>query len=383
MALLGDLTSRDAILQAIAEFDRIGRDQFLLKYGFKPARSYFLNYSGRTYDSKAIAGAAYGYQFPDRGPLAPKDFSGGDATVRPKLESLGFQFSDGSEPEASELTSDCLTEGAIYPREDLIQMFGIVDSTVNTGVFRPKGSRSLWLFVTRDKTSDRTQYKDHLEGDLLHWEGQTSGRTDTKIIEHEANGYELLVFYRESKRQHPKAGFRFEGQFRYLSHRPGKPSEFLLQKVRGAQIEFEAASEAETFDPSNIEDGRRKVLAAVSQRQGQSKFRRELMRAYEGKCAVTGCSIEPLLEAAHIHPYLGPQTNHVTNGLLLRADIHTLFDLGLLAVDFEHRVVGAEILLESDYAALIGKPLGLPASAADRPSDKALEWHREHRYAVR
>lgn len=46
MALLGDLTSRDAILQAIAEFDRIGRDQFLLKYGFKPARSYFLNYSG-------------------------------------------------------------------------------------------------------------------------------------------------------------------------------------------------------------------------------------------------------------------------------------------------------------------------------------------------
>ena len=113
MALLGDLTSRDAILQAIAEFDRIGRDQFLMKYGFKPARSYFLIYSGRTYDSKAIAGAAYGYQFPDRGPLASKDFSGGDATVRPRLESLGFQFSDGSELKAGELTSDRLTEGAI------------------------------------------------------------------------------------------------------------------------------------------------------------------------------------------------------------------------------------------------------------------------------
>lgn len=382
MSKLNDLTSRDAVLKAMDEFDRLGRTEFLVKYGFRPARSYFVVHDGKSYDSKAIVGAAYGFQFPSQGPLSANDFSGGDATVRPKLEGLGFEFAGGAEPEAGEFTSDRLTEGEIYPREDLIEMFGIVDSTVNTGVFRPKGSRSLWLFVTRDKTSDRTQYKDHLDGDLLHWEGQTSGRTDSKIVDHEANGDELLVFYRDSKRQHPKAGFRFEGQFRYLSHKPGNPSEFLLQRVR-EYLESEPAPEAETFDPTGIEDGRSKVLAAVSRRQGQSKFRRELMRAYEGKCAVTGCAIEPLLEAAHIHPYLGPHTNHVTNGLLLRADIHTLFDLGLLAVDAEHRVIGAEILLGSDYAMLIGQPLGLPSKASDRPSGKALEWHREHRYAVR
>jgi putative restriction endonuclease len=382
MSKLNDLTSRDAVLQAMAEFDRLGRTEFLAKYGFRPARSYFVMHDGKSYDSKAIVGAACGFQFPSQGPLSAYDFSGGDATVRPKLESLGFEFGGGAEHEAGEFTSDRLTEGEIYPREALIEKFGIVDSTVNTGVFRLKGSRSVWLFVTRDKTNDRTQYKDNLEGDLLHWEGQTSGRTDAKIVEHEANGDELLVFYRDSKRQHPKAGFRFEGQFRYLSHKPGNPSAFLLQRVR-EQIESEAAAEVETFDPTDIEDGRSKVLAAVSRRQGQSKFRRELMRAYEGKCAVTGCAIEPLLEAAHIHPYLGPHTNHVTNGLLLRADIHTLFDLGLLAVDADHRVVGAEILLGSDYAALIDQPLELPSREADRPSGKALEWHRDHRYSVR
>ncbi|WP_169719739.1 HNH endonuclease, partial [Novosphingobium acidiphilum] len=64
------------------------------------------------------------------------------------------------------------------------------------------------------------------------------------------------------------------------------------------------------------------------------------MKAYDGKCAVTSCAIEPLLEAAHIHPYLGPKTNHVTNGMLLRADIHTLFDLGLLAIAADHRLLG-------------------------------------------
>lgn len=382
MSKLNDLTSRDAVVQAMAEFDRVGRADFLSKYGFWPARSYFVTHDGRSYDSKAIAGAAYGFQFPLQGPLSANDFSGGDATVRPKLESLGFEFSGGAEPDAGELTSDRLTEGEIYPREELVEMFGIVDSTVNTGVFRPKGSRSIWLFVTRDKTNDRTQYKDNLEGDLLHWEGQTSGRTDPKIVEHEANGDELLVFYRDSKRQHPKAGFRFEGQFRYLSHKPGKPSAFLLQRFR-EQLEKQPVPELDPFDPTDIEDGRRKVLAAVSRRQGQSKFRRELMRAYEGKCAVTGCAIEPLLEAAHIHPYLGPHTNHVTNGLLLRADIHTLFDLGFLAVDAGHRLIGAEILSGTDYAALIGQELALPSNASDRPSGKALDWHREHRYAVR
>jgi hypothetical protein len=72
------------------EFDRIGRDKFLRKYGFGPSRAYFLRRDGKYYDSKAIVGAAYGYQYPQKGQLRAEDFSGGENTVRSRLEALGF-----------------------------------------------------------------------------------------------------------------------------------------------------------------------------------------------------------------------------------------------------------------------------------------------------
>ncbi len=87
---LEDLTSRDAVLSAVAEFDAIGQDAFLAKYGFGPARRYFLEVGHKLYDSKAIVGAAYGFQYPDRGPLKPQEFTGGQRTVQAKLEQLGF-----------------------------------------------------------------------------------------------------------------------------------------------------------------------------------------------------------------------------------------------------------------------------------------------------
>jgi hypothetical protein len=90
MGLRG-ITSRQAVLDAIAEYDRLGQDQFLEKYGFGRSREFFLIHNERRYDSKAIVGAAHGYQFPNEGPLTSCDFSGGEATVQPLLESLGFE----------------------------------------------------------------------------------------------------------------------------------------------------------------------------------------------------------------------------------------------------------------------------------------------------
>jgi 5-methylcytosine-specific restriction protein A len=82
--------SRREILQAVAEYDRFGQDRFLEKYGFGKARSYRLVVDGKTYDSKAIVGAAHGF-LPGRESLAAADFSGGAATVGHLLTSLGFQ----------------------------------------------------------------------------------------------------------------------------------------------------------------------------------------------------------------------------------------------------------------------------------------------------
>ena len=86
---LSDVTAK-GVIRAMAEFDRLTREGFLAKYGFGKARGYFLIRDERHYDSKAVVGAAHGYDRPDLGPLQSQDFNGGDATVARHLESLGF-----------------------------------------------------------------------------------------------------------------------------------------------------------------------------------------------------------------------------------------------------------------------------------------------------
>ena len=86
---LGDVTA-EGVERAMVEFDRLGRTAFLAQFGFGKARGYFLVHGGGRYDSKAVVGAAHGYDRPDLGPLRAQDFSGGDATVACLLESLRF-----------------------------------------------------------------------------------------------------------------------------------------------------------------------------------------------------------------------------------------------------------------------------------------------------
>ena len=74
---LADLTDSTAVVKAIEEFDSLGRQAFLDKYGFGESRGYFLRHEGKHYDSKAIVGAAHGFQYPDRGQLRSTDFTGG------------------------------------------------------------------------------------------------------------------------------------------------------------------------------------------------------------------------------------------------------------------------------------------------------------------
>jgi 5-methylcytosine-specific restriction protein B len=85
------LSSADAVNAAMDEYDALGGPAFLRKYGFGQARGYFVARNGKLYDSKAIVGAAVGKQHPDLGPLRSADFSGGEATVKAKLEELGFE----------------------------------------------------------------------------------------------------------------------------------------------------------------------------------------------------------------------------------------------------------------------------------------------------
>jgi len=277
--------------------------------------------------------------------------------------------------------SEQLVPGSIYSRADLKALFDIHDATLKTGIFRPKGYDSVWLFITEHKTSDRTQYEDTLDGDILRMQGQTMGRTDGLIVEHRERGLELLVFYRKARYAHPNAGFRYEGVFTYESHSGSGPTSFVLKReqfVMGEELPATIEQELSTqgaFNPNDLSDARKRTLASIVRRRGQPQFRKALLKAYQGRCAITGCELLQVLEAAHIHPYLGDETNVVSNGLLLRADVHTLFDLGLLWINPNDMRIGiAGSLKHSEYAALDGQPLNLPQYESDHPSRPALEF---------
>jgi putative restriction endonuclease len=120
----------------------------------------------------------------------------------------------------------------------------------------------------------------------------------------------------------------------------------------------------------------------VMPRLGQGAFRVLVADAYRRRCAMTGERTLPALEAAHIQRYSEHGPHRVDNGLLLRSDLHHLFDLGYLTVTNDYviqvsRRIRAEFENGRDYYALDGHPLkALPTAAADRPSLHFLDWHR-------
>lgn len=114
-------------------------------------------------------------------------------------------------------------------------------------------------------------------------------------------------------------------------------------------------------------------MQAIKTRRGQPRFRENLMQAYRGRCVVTGCAIKELLEAAHITPHAKRSDYRVSNGLLLRADIHTLFDEGLLTVDERCRVVVSPLVKDLAYRHYDGKIIQTPDKSTDQPNADSLK----------
>jgi hypothetical protein len=123
-----------------------------------------------------------------------------------------------------------------------------------------------------------------------------------------------------------------------------------------------------------------RTLAAIWARRGQRDFRASLLDAYQSRCAISRCEVVDALEAAHITPYSEDQAYGTSNGILLRSDIHTLFDLFLLSVDPASWTVRIAPQLASSYGEIDGIKLSLPAEITAHPNHDRLlrhykEWH--------
>lgn len=122
--------------------------------------------------------------------------------------------------------------------------------------------------------------------------------------------------------------------------------------------------------------------AQVRVRQGQSDFRKKLFEAYERRCAITGTHLEPILEAAHIIPHAEGTDYRTSNGLLLRSDIHTLFDLYHLSVDERGVIHLSRAAMQTEYRQYHGKTVRLPLKSSLQPSPTNLQ-SRHHRFIQR
>ncbi len=144
-----------------------------------------------------------------------------------------------------------------------------------------------------------------------------------------------------------------------------------------------SASEVAAFDREEETGRRYGTPILLRPRLGQGTFRLAVTEAYGGACAATGEHSLPALEAAHIRPYSKGGAHDVKNGLLLRSDLHRLFDRGYITVTPEHRLeVSKRLRLEYDngrtYYPLHGTTVQVPRSPGASPAKELLEWHNNH-----
>lgn len=125
--------------------------------------------------------------------------------------------------------------------------------------------------------------------------------------------------------------------------------------------------------------------ALIRPRHGQGAFRLVVTDLYKRRCAITKERTLPALEAAHIRPYADGGEHSPSNGILLRRDIHSLFDQGYVTITPDHRFEVSRRIREEfengrHYYELHGGKVEVPAVARQAPDPRALQWHNTERY---
>jgi len=138
------------------------------------------------------------------------------------------------------------------------------------------------------------------------------------------------------------------------------------------------------FNPCDLNEARPFEMRNIRIRRNQANFRNALLAVYGANCAISGPQPKEVLDAAHIQPYVNASSNHRENGLLLRADLHRLFDRGVMTIDEELIVRFCDAFIDQNcsYKPFNGNRLVFSDDddIATRPSQAALEYHRTQRF---
>lgn len=431
---LSDIT-RDAVLAAMSEYDRLGQDEFLATYGFQGARAYRLIHNGTPYDSKAIVGVAHGYLPGDRRPLRADEFSGGEATVGRLLRRLGFTVE--REPFV----------GTERSRPDI----------VHEEEPRPRRSRSGYVlsdYLDPKPENARPQFRSLLErtpvskgkrqGDFLPVEtllcaaassvvyrrgygGANAARAPepvpslARLFKRSPESILLKMANLDNAQAHgggwdAEVGSRLGADPLRLAHvyqvllqsaraegiGPDRLPDFLdsvhtgellgQEEIGPAELE-QAVVETEVEAGEHIDSATERTLAATV-RLRQDLFARKVRDNCGDRCVFCGFSAvafagRRMLFAGHIKPWRDSTPRErldYRNGLAACPTHDAAFDTGLITVDenLAIRVSGmlaAAIDADPTVRQYFGRPplfetLQLPPGA-DKPSPEYLAWHRQ------
>ena len=169
-----------------------------------------------------------------------------------------------------------------------------------------------------------------------------------------------------------------------------RPMRYDLERSEGARVWADCLDRASSYSRPAVEAPVRASEVAprygspvvMRPRLGQGAFRVAVTDAYERACAVTGEHSLPALEAAHIRPFAQEGPHIVSNGLLLRADLHRLFEQGYVSIGPDNRLdvsqrLRADYNNGKTYYPLSGKLITVLSIVTERPDPELLRWHRE------
>jgi hypothetical protein len=277
------------------------------------------------------------------------------------------------------VTFDTITVGSQWDRTQLAKLWGKGREGLDCTVFTPKNDNKIILLIGNEKQRHAKQFNDKFDGDTIQMDGQPKHRTDNRLIHAAERGDEIHLFYRERI----KEPFIYKGQVE-VDHQKSKihtdqPSKFFFSLRSSADeladstlvTDIKKIISNETTDPTTTQ-------ALVNARVGQGKFGLAVRQLWNHRCSVTGASTKAALEASHIQRWADSndaQRLDPNNGLLLTANLHKLFDAGLISFDDSGKMLVSSKLSQSEQEifGVVGKKLSKkpPAETANY-----LSYHR-------
>lgn len=264
---------------------------------------------------------------------------------------------------------------AEYDRPTLASLWGYESHhAISRGVVTPKGQNLIILFITREKQETLTQYEDHIDADILFWEGEKQHGSDQRIA---AKADVIHVFYRE--RHHSNFIYKGRAVLKHYHLFKERPSKFVFHLIDLAVTTESIVNEIQHSYGLTITEKE----TIITSRIGQGTFRSNALDFWQ-TCAVTGFTNRNVLVASHIKPWrVSNNEERITpyNSLVLLPTLDKLFDRCFISFESNGKILLSDKISKSDFtkAGLSHETRLREVPSVIKPY---LDYHREYFFGL-